>query len=480
MKITDLNIDCLEGILDLLEFRDLIIAADSNKRICHAAKFVFARKYRQKKFKFNVAPSSVLSRCPPLHVGCQPTRYKRGKQYTNGPTFDFLLGYTLILELKIALPFLRCFGCVIDKIELRFINTVHDRYIVSYVNQFCVESITKIHICDITESSIDYFEQPFTRVKKLTLRHSYRRPHEDQLTERNHSHDWLNRLFPKLERLKMLCLPCSVLSVNEKAINHYPHLEMLDIQYHDSHQHRINHRRCKENVIKFFKMNPQLKQLRARFTSENYGLLNLLQNVEESLQNLESLVLTLWIHSHHLFDDPKFKTLHFKSVKNLDVEFEMNRPGDHTIDLPFSFEQLKMLSFQPRYTHFFYNCMKSNPNISTLGLDFENCKDGSRYFEKLKRLTNKCSSLTKININTNMSNFLAFCNHMLPEFKTVDCINIELLDKLPRHYVFQSIKDHLNGEWSISIQKDLELVDDDHIRPFATSKFYYIELKRQN
>lgn len=49
MKITDLNIDCLEAILDRLKFQDFVNAADSNKRIKHAAEFLFLRKYNEKK-----------------------------------------------------------------------------------------------------------------------------------------------------------------------------------------------------------------------------------------------------------------------------------------------------------------------------------------------------------------------------------------------------------------------------------------------
>lgn len=45
MKLTNLNIDCLECILGYLGLADLLNAADSNKRLCHASKFVYIRKY---------------------------------------------------------------------------------------------------------------------------------------------------------------------------------------------------------------------------------------------------------------------------------------------------------------------------------------------------------------------------------------------------------------------------------------------------
>lgn len=48
MKITDLNFDCLETILEYLHFIDLMNVADSTKRLNEAAVLVFARKYGKK------------------------------------------------------------------------------------------------------------------------------------------------------------------------------------------------------------------------------------------------------------------------------------------------------------------------------------------------------------------------------------------------------------------------------------------------
>lgn len=46
MKLTNLNIDCLENVFEYLKLGDLISVAAANKRLNKAAKFVFAREHR--------------------------------------------------------------------------------------------------------------------------------------------------------------------------------------------------------------------------------------------------------------------------------------------------------------------------------------------------------------------------------------------------------------------------------------------------
>lgn len=52
MKFTDLNIDCLEIVLEYLELIDLLNVADSTKRLNKVAELVFARKHGKKDVNF--------------------------------------------------------------------------------------------------------------------------------------------------------------------------------------------------------------------------------------------------------------------------------------------------------------------------------------------------------------------------------------------------------------------------------------------
>lgn len=52
MKVTEMNIICLEECLEHLDLDHLLIAADSNKRMRRAAESVFKRKHSEKFFKY--------------------------------------------------------------------------------------------------------------------------------------------------------------------------------------------------------------------------------------------------------------------------------------------------------------------------------------------------------------------------------------------------------------------------------------------
>lgn len=83
MKLTDLNIDCLEAILECLEIGDLLNAADACRRLHHAANHLYLRIHGEK----------------PLI----DTKY-----YAVRP-----IAFA-ISNLKIALQLLRCFGHLVS------------------------------------------------------------------------------------------------------------------------------------------------------------------------------------------------------------------------------------------------------------------------------------------------------------------------------------------------------------------------------
>lgn len=64
MKITDLNIICLEDIFEYLDVLNLLNVADSNKRLNFAARFVFRRKHG----KMSVAFMDAFDKCEYLRI----------------------------------------------------------------------------------------------------------------------------------------------------------------------------------------------------------------------------------------------------------------------------------------------------------------------------------------------------------------------------------------------------------------------------
>lgn len=137
---------------------------------------------------------------------------------------------------------------------------------------------------DIPEGVLDNFKKPFITVEKLSL---WRNRNEHQLA----GDDWINKLFPKIKHLKLG--GCSSLIYNQDILNHFPSLEHFEILHNNIRWDC----KCREKIIAAMKMNPNLKKLNVVFcTLKNAEFdANFLQSVEESLQNLESISLILFI-----------------------------------------------------------------------------------------------------------------------------------------------------------------------------------------
>lgn len=92
MKLTELNIDCLENVLAYLELRDLLSAASSSKQLNQAANFVFIRKYSKKEMNFEN-----------IHL----------KHYA---PYKFEQYSIVFSDFKASLQLLRCFGHLVENI----------------------------------------------------------------------------------------------------------------------------------------------------------------------------------------------------------------------------------------------------------------------------------------------------------------------------------------------------------------------------
>lgn len=350
MKITNLNIDCLEAILNHLEFQDLINAADSNRRINHAAKFVFSRKYSRNMIVFEKVKNMRIR------------------------LFEFNNEEIHIYDLKFALILLRCFGCVMNEIKLTFIDTVHYQYVTCYISEFCADSITKIHIS--SHRSIR-FEKPFTKIENVSLIF----PGYPDLSEllggislefsivEMTNRDWLIRFFPKMKHLEVENL--GRCTENRYIVNHFPYLESLNI-YHGTNFNGLNGVcTCVENIMDTLKLNSHIKKLRIRFRQGHTRCFNAknIQSVEECLQNLESLVLIVTFEA--FFHEFNFQTINFKSLKNMAIQFFSNQDYNATTgpyDFPFNCDQLEVLTFHVKFADYFNKFIERHPTISTVNV----------------------------------------------------------------------------------------------------------------
>lgn len=447
MKITDLNIDCIGAILDHLEFEDFINAADSNKRLNHAAKFIFEQKYKREFLFYVQSPS-------------QRRMYNRSFYFSR----SFLL---TIYDFKLALQLIRCFGCLMNEITLLLSRSYVDEHLTSYLNEFCSDSITSLsRHSSLPEGLFNNFVKPFTGLEELLLC-SYEG--EKQFA----GIDWINRLFPNMKKLTIRAKQCSALYTNGDILYHFPYLEHLTL-VHRSHDDPWADVECicRENIVSTLKLNPQLKYFRSKYTTNIFDA-NVLQSAEESLQNLESLVMN--VSRHNFYKNFNFKTIHLKNVKHLDVEFETFERGPNTeftyefitqsLDFPFSFDRLETLNFQTHLLDHFYVFIERNPTITTLGLYLQegftlgNCE----------RLAKICPSVTKINImkEASVSNFSTY-RDIMAMFNSLKYVHFEISSDNP---ILQLIKDHFSEIWLVSMHKK-------HKNWQYCNTTYLIELKR--
>ncbi|XP_055296439.1 uncharacterized protein LOC129565504 [Sitodiplosis mosellana] len=325
MKIIEMNVDCLEKVLECLNFIDLLNAADSNKQLNHAATLIFNRKYGKKKFIFG---ETRLSPKPLL---------QSGKYFID------------INDLRTGLKCLRCFGAQISEMVLyRFQEDVSefDLHIIAYINEYCAEAITRIGVRNCSEDGLKYFTTPFTKVEDVYLQSC------------SAEKEWIKRVFPKVRELKLCPSMCSTLLYNGCTASHFPRLEHLEISSSTTRENIA----CRKNVMATLRLNPQLKTLRVRQLCTPIDL-TFFQESSGFLQNLENLELTFSFHFFHNFNGAM---VHLKSVKHLEI-YGFDIPEVHPI-IPFSFDKLESLSLSSYgpLDERFYEFIEKHPSIKEL------------------------------------------------------------------------------------------------------------------
>lgn len=300
-KIIDMNVDCLERMLQYLEFTDLLNAADSNKQLNKAANFIFSRKHGKKKFIFG---DTRLSKNPLIQTG---------KYFID------------VNDLRTGLKILRCFGVLISEIVLyRFQDDISefDAHIIAYINENCAESVTSIGMRNCSGAGLKHFKKSYAKVEHVYLQNC------------SAEKEWIKRAFPKLRELKICPSMCSTLLYNECTTNHFPNLQYLEISSSTTRENII----CRKNVMETLRLNPQLKTLRVKQLSTPLDL-TFFQESSKFLQNLEKLELTFSFHFFHNFNG---KMVHLKNVKQLEI-YGFDIPEVHPI-IPFEFDKLESLS----------------------------------------------------------------------------------------------------------------------------------------
>ncbi|XP_055325801.1 uncharacterized protein LOC129579659 [Sitodiplosis mosellana] len=318
MILTDLNIDCLEGILEHLKYQDLLNVADSNGRLRHASKFVFVEKYANYEFKFD---SDANCRDKDVY----PSR----------------LGKLNIEDLKTVLQTLRIFGSLITRIDC----IVMERpYITDYINEFCSETVSDIRFVKWRDGGLNYFfKKSFTRTKTVCIVSNGSNEQNSKLAE----------IFPRMQNLTLYA-KCSSFMHSGYIVNHFPHLEYFKITPICLGNY-IKDTECFEVLRNFLKLNPQLKYL--FMDCNDHAAMDILQVFAENERKSKHLELRNY---HSNFSNIREK-IYLRNVKQFTIAVR------YIEKIPFLFDQLETFEIDSWYPlPCIYDFLQNNSTIKKL------------------------------------------------------------------------------------------------------------------
>ncbi|XP_031639148.1 uncharacterized protein LOC116351208 isoform X1 [Contarinia nasturtii] len=408
MKITDMNIDCLEECFEYLEFGDLLNVAYANKKLRKAAKFFYLRKYGEFTVSF-----SVFRRKPFLPF----------KVHLNYRRID-------IQELKSALQLLHCFGHLIKYVW--FTSSVLNDLLLNYLNEYCAESLVtfEFYMANKRKNELGPLTKTFTKVQRVVFVNSYL-----------FDSGWLERTFPNVKYFKCCIGYGSQENHNENemaihniscVVGHFPELERFKFDYHvkrllDS---------TKDEMAAILRLNPQLKRLylganAADTDREPFFDFETFRNLIEPMQNLEELTLS---GNFVLFSNSNGNKIHLKNIK------KFGHLGEKlNLEMPFLFDQVEYFCIGSQMTEDVYDFIEKHPTIKWLSF-----KESSSNFN-VTRLMNAIPLLTEIEVFSDIS--VDDVLRLVSSFKSLR--KIALLKYYANKNWRKELREHLGDEWQI-------------------------------
>lgn len=324
MRITDMNIDCLEEVSKHLNLTDLLNIADSSKRLNKAANFVFNQKHGNKLVRFV------------LCVGDQHRLVRK-----NGDTIFIVDFYT-------SLRFVRCFGQLISRIDLDWMQLCTEMYtkpafveIFRYMNEYCTQNLIELRVRNLSCNIIEQIVNPFEKLEKISFENCELKI--DSTTFR--------KIFPKMRYLNLR----DNQMVNSAYVgNSFPHLDTF------VYRPCLKMSSDEQNNLKIFvRLNPQLNTIKL------YECLDasLIRYMSEHLHQLEEFSITLYDTVDPDFD---ISQVHFKSVKKFQIASDKN---DSFSKFTPSFDQLEQFIAGGMPTSDLQIFVKTNPAIKKFTIE---------------------------------------------------------------------------------------------------------------
>lgn len=298
IQFDDLNNDVLLEVFDTLPFEDLLSLADMNLQI----RELITKHHAEHRFRISEKLISIYG-----------TNFLANKSYEK--KFKLERNEIGIFDHLSALRFLRNFGATISKIDIR--KWHHE--VNKYINEISSDSLNELSIT--TYSSINMTDAWKKSFKKLT----------DMSVSSNLvncKHINFSEIFPSLRSLELKYF-------NQSAINcfdhHFPHLEKVKLN------------EISENALRFFELNPQIRNLIVVYYISN---MKFLRFISEKLQNIE--FMTLDISLPEISEKLENDMIHFKNVKKCKSIIVIDRPAE-TVVVPIVFDQLEEMEIRTWY-----------------------------------------------------------------------------------------------------------------------------------
>ncbi|XP_055322231.1 uncharacterized protein LOC129578118, partial [Sitodiplosis mosellana] len=283
-RIIDVNLDCLEKIFRLLDLKDLVDVAESNKYLKIAADMVFNRKYRTKVVlnNFNKTVAEPI-RSPIDH-----------------------LDYIHVQTLKCCFKILRLFGNYITIVEIRAnpfgIHSpsfnVNCERLVHYVNKYCLNSLILFEVNRPSDNFLSAVKNAFKNVEHVEIR-------AGNVTSELPLQ--IKRVFPKMRQLVLF--PYQFL--NSKFIK-YPYLENLHMNVFEKDD--LYETSVRTAIIS----NPQLRCFRLTECCCEPRILKL---ISIKLKNLETLDIRYFLGHFNDFNLFYDVPIQFNKVEELSVSY---------------------------------------------------------------------------------------------------------------------------------------------------------------
>lgn len=332
MKITDMNLICMEECFEYLELKDLLNVADASTRMRRAAQSVFFQKFGKKRLKIKSGECGITHK-------------------TIVSTMED--GY-IIFGRKYCLQLLRCFGNSVLSISLSgiFMSHAEQEFVLIYLNKFCAEHLTQIFSRSFDEHLFKLLENPFTKVHSVEVNFFYT---FNQI-------GWFNKIFPNMRRLefKERMFGYSSGLNSDHFTYHFPHLEYLDITFETAPN---------KSFFTCLHLNKQLKTLRlnaSQFKNVIKLPVNEFRNAIESMQNLEEFTF-----NRLCFPDFKGNPIRLRSPRKFNLDFSIQGKPQ----FPFLYDNLERLKIMSGYMdefiwnpEDFYHFLDQHPKIKILGM----------------------------------------------------------------------------------------------------------------